>query len=819
MEKTSKTMDVLNEWRVEFKERVKLLSKSRKQDFTYIDALNKKEYHTERDLCFIEASRFLSSNPLRNNDYVKFVSCYIETGEKLNPKYFRNNIDKLNDYYAKVDEPQNKVNEIEKELAQCKKGTKDYEKAEAKLKEAEAKAKIKLNPFNRLAYRNYVLFMVLKLRGQYLESDDQLFNVEVKDNREYNPLSKVPSVLRGELPFLVKEYDIKRAFPTFINIELKINPDFDVYSLVNKRTFNMLLNIHSGTKNAKIESVRKQLTPVYFGRVNEVITEERFNNQGQMFRDLVKYEAEAIEDFVKANELVNYVRLHDGIFVLKDVECNHLKFDKIEFAVKECITPPIENETVNFYTIDDADNVETSPKMYADFFDQENFIRVSQYKNDTITIFKDSNNVIKPFNHRTDIVPFLKENINEIFPDAVENKIAHDCYNDIQKSYLLLNPVPLVYHRDTRKTFGIPFKNDFFEFTQGEENLKIMQYKDVNGFFAPHPTQEREFTFQKVPEVSVFERFLKFVSVGKENDLTENETEVFLAFCSMFGYLIHQYKDESNSPSIILSDANANDKTRNGGRGKTIFTKAVSQVRKSMLKGGAEFEPSYLFNYSDLTVDCNVFIIDDVPAGFNYNALYTQISGGINCQRKGKPAEEIPFKESPKFVITTNWSYRVEDNSTSTQRRFIEYQFTDFFNLTNTPVKVFNQILFEDWDESEWNRFYNFAFFCVGYYLEFGLNRIAYNKTEDNFRASFNNDVVLEEMERIINVLIETRTEFGVSDFLKIYKDISNNLRFENFFHYNNTKNLIEIFVKHHNINVEYCQRRRKWIVKTTTWV
>ena len=166
-------LDVLSEWRTEFTERIKIDCKTRKQSFTYIDALDQKSYHKERDNCFIEAIKFLESNPLQNNDYTKYISCYVNEGRKLDDKYFRNNIEKLNHYYTKVDE---------------------------------AKAKgIHYNPFNKSSYENYVLFMILKLRGQYLIADDVIFNVQLIDNREYNPLTKIPSVLRGELPFDVKE--------------------------------------------------------------------------------------------------------------------------------------------------------------------------------------------------------------------------------------------------------------------------------------------------------------------------------------------------------------------------------------------------------------------------------------------------------------------------------------------------------------------------------------------------------------------------------------------------------------------------------------
>jgi hypothetical protein len=352
------------------------------------------------------------------------------------------------------------------------------------------------------------------------------------------------------------------------------------------------------------------------------------------------------------------------------------------------------------------------------------------------------------------------------------------------------------------------------EYDKKLDEVNRFSYTDVDGFFAPHETQEREFEYNKNQSTSVFELFLTMASTGKNpliEKLTDAENETFEKFCIMFGYLIHQYKDESFNPAIVLSDAGANDCTRNGGRGKSLITKAVAEIRNAMLKGGDEFDPTYLFNYADLTKAHDVFIIDDVPAGFNYNALYTQISGGINCQRKGKPAQLITFKESPKFVITTNWSYRVDENSTSTERRFFEFQLTDFFNKENKPNQVFGQRLFDDWDAGEWNRFYNFSFGCVVLFLDKGLQRIIYNKTEDNFRASFNDDAKLQEMERIIDELLIYKNEFSVSDFLNHYNKIDNNLRFEKYFHSRNVKSLIDIFIKHHQKPLKYVLMTKKW--------
>lgn len=813
---TKNHIDVLNQWRTEFIKRIKIECKSRKQNFTYIDAVEKTNFHNDRDLCFIEVSRFLSSNPLRNNDYVKYVSCYIEERRKLDLKYFRNNIDKLNDYYKKVDEPQKKLDEAEKELAQCKKGTKDYEKAEAKLKEAEDIAKIKYNPFNRLAYRNYVLFMVLKLRGQYIESDDLLFNVEVKDNREYNPLSKIPSVLRGELPLKVKEYDIKRAFPTFIDIELATNHRHTIYDKISKREFAILLNANSNNPKNKIESLRKALSVVYGDDTKKVLTDERFNTKGKAFLDLSRYEKEAIEVFVEKNKIIHYVRLHDGVFVLKSTECENLQFDTIEFAVKDCIKVPIENETVNFYTFDESGNVTTSRTMYADFFKQEKFKRIST-PDDKIQLLVDTNNVVDFFNHKTNIVSYLESNINERNNDieAVRETIAKECNNLIYQSFTLIPPTDLVYYSDTKTSFGLPFKNGFFYFDDDTFKIKRKEYSEVNGFFSPHKIQNREFEY--TDEVGMFQKFLvRAVLNTKDDEITENQLELLQEFCKMFGYLCHTYKSQTNSPCIILTDEDANDENRNGRRGKTLITKAVSEVLTTMLKGGNEFDAGYTHVFADLEKKHKVYIIDDVPAGFKYDDLYTNILGSINCQRKGTKAELIEFNEAPKFVITSNWVVRYDEKNASTNKRFLEYKFSNYYNQKNSPSDEFKCVFFEDWDNKEWKRFYSFVFKCVQLYLSDGITQIPYDKTKDNYLASFNNISMSDEFERIILELINTTAIFSVNDFLNKYNAYDNPMKAEKMFHRNNVKNLIDVWFKNKNTESPYLdwtfhKKSRKW--------
>lgn len=770
---------IVNEWSKEFTERVRTTTGSTKTVFTYSDAVQRSiRFRTEFDEVIIDYIQYINTNPLKENDYFKYVQAY-RNGKELDLKYFRHSIDKLKRYYKKAD------------------------------------ADDTYNPFDLSSYNDYVLFMMLKLKGVYDDTYDEVFNVKVKEHRKYTPLSKTPSVLRGTLPFKVKEFDIARAYPTFIDRELGItNRTEDVYSLIDKVKFNTFLNIHHEVRGANIESVRSQLQPVYGDRVSEVITDARYNDKGRMFKDMVVYEEEAIQKFVTANKIQYYVRLHDGVFVLEDTIVEQMTFDDVRFIVKECSTPKIENEQKTFYSYDDENKLKTSPKQYADFFEQENFIRGREDGNDKLIILKDTNNVVSPFNHKTETVKYLKSQINEFHTDEIENRIARESTTGISQGYLLLPSKSIDYYTDKPKEFGLPFKNGFIKYdATKDQGFGEMKYRDVDGFFPPHRTQEH--VFSEDGDLSEFQLFLTMVSTGKDprkEDLSKGDTATLQNFCAMFGYLCHTYKNHSFSPAIILSDDGANDLNRNGGRGKTIFVNALQHVQPSMLKGGREFDTTYTHNFADLKSDTRVYILDDVPAGFKYDDLYTNIVGSISCQRKGSEAVEIPFNKAPKFIITTNWAVRYDEAEASTNRRFYEYKFTDFFNINNTPLKVFRRTLFADWDTDEWNRFYNFVYYCVGSYLNSGLQRIAYDKSKDNYRAIFSNDVILNEFDRIFQIVQGVPDGFNVSDFLKMYDAYDNPLRHQKLFTHKNLKTFITTYIAHNDLPITYSQRERKWV-------
>jgi hypothetical protein len=491
------------------------------------------------------------------------------------------------------------------------------------------------------------------------------------------------------------------------------------------------------------------------------------------------------------------------------------------------------NEIIDTFGIFDKKCENIDPSKLIAFFKKHGFIRISRPGDDTLTIIQNKNKILKPFNWKTDTLSFI---INQFADDCVRQALEFD--GKINKEFVrngvrdfvveivtrqetkilrcwkALDGVPYDLNRDKKDCIYLPFKNCVAKITSS--GIKTVDYSsDEIKFFVETESMRHEFKPFDLEkrERGMFEQFLIFAVIGRSNideqPISEREQRQINAFYSMIGYLISNYKDPAGSPAIILSDADADDEARNGGRGKSLLAKALTMVRENKFRGNNEFDPGYRHNFADLEPYHDIYILDDVPAGFNYDGLYSQITGDITAERKGQPAVTIPFDDAPKFVITTNWAVRYDREATSTNRRFIEYKFSDFWNINNTPDRWFGRTFFLDWDETEWQRFFEFLIYCSKYFLTNGLEKIEYDKAGDNFRAYFSNDARLEVFETVFSEM-EKRTEFSAMDFLNRYKELYPYERQPLFTHIN-AKKFIDVYIEFRGLKIKYEQRSKKW--------
>lgn len=540
------------------------------------------------------------------------------------------------------------------------------------------------------------------------------------------------------------------------------------------------------------------------------------NNKGYIYSDKTFIVENKTEMF---NENVCYTPFH--IFAALECSGDHhdatirLKaegFGVYENDRKSKTEKLIDNSNVSY--LDEKGKL--NPTKLCEFLNSNNIIRISKAGEDSLSIFKIDKKIIRDFNYKTDTLSFLTERIKGQSKDEISNLI-YGQRNAIIDIFKLMPGVEYNFQKDTKNVVFIPFKNGVLKVSQNCEPIMINYDSELINYFAETETQKHEFVLSdfNCRQPGNFEKFLTYAVVGRETNyegLSERERCDLRAFYSMIGYLISNYKNPAKTPAIIFSDAGADDESRRGRRGKTILTKAISLFKKIIIRGGGEFDPTYRHNFATLTQLHNLFVIDDVPASFNYNALYTQIAGDISSEKKGSHAVDIPFRDAPKFIITTNWAVRYDKAADSTNDRFKEYKFSYFWNVNNKPDNYFNELFFDDWNCDEWQRFFEFMVICTWEFLTNGLQEIKYDKEDDNFRAYFSNDSILHEFERIIPAMqlkIDTQGYFTSSEFLEIHTE---KFRFKPLFNHINIKNYILSYSDKYGLNL-YQNNRRQWTI------
>ncbi len=151
------------------------------------------------------------------------------------------------------------------------------------------------------------------------------FVVNRTGNREYNPLTKAETWTRYKLPIDTCEYDIKEAYPSFIDKILSIETGKGIYDRIAsvknierpeaKIYYNKLINNHY----LQIDKIKEELSSIgYDNKAVEWLAPRISKNEMHII--LTEFEADVIGEFASVFG-ANFARLHDAIvtFVPADI--------------------------------------------------------------------------------------------------------------------------------------------------------------------------------------------------------------------------------------------------------------------------------------------------------------------------------------------------------------------------------------------------------------------------------------------------------------------------------------------------------------------
>jgi hypothetical protein len=378
----------------------------------------------------------------------------------------------------------------------------------------------------------------------------------------------------------------------------------------------------------------------------------------------------------------------------------------------EKLTEEIKNirqsiELDKFWEFDEKGKVVINPYKFKLYLESLNYYKYYPIGNGKAFVF-----ITKDDNFLQDINEFqIKDEImrnvlskNEI---SVFNEIAENTRLFTPAYLSMIETADVELEKDGKDFAMLYFNNKAVKVFK--DHYEIYDYDELEKHIWKNQVINRDF-IQADHHESMFRSFLWLIS-GKE-------VERYNTMKSIIGYLLHSYKTSANNKAIILNDEVISDHP-NGGSGKGLITNSIGLMKKVSTIDGKAFDFGKTFAYQTVPTDCQVLAFDDVKKNFDFEKLFSLITEGITIEYKNQGAIKLPVKDSPKVLISTNYTIKARGGSFT--RRMFEVELSSYFGANHTPYDEFGCMLFEDWSEIEWARFDHFMINCLQYYLENGL--------------------------------------------------------------------------------------------------
>lgn len=423
------------------------------------------------------------------------------------------------------------------------------------------------------------------------------------------------------------------------------------------------------------------------------------------------------------------------------------------------------------------------------------------------------NNIVSEQTPET-ITDFLKGSILcldvQLTPNFTKFDVWEACLKMIDKIKNLkfletLQAFKLNFIKDTKDKAFFFFKNCIVEVNKKE--VKPISYGTLPGYIwkeqiIPYNFNLLDEEYAYIPEHSIFGRFIIKVCSRPDKynpddrELWTLDIERYEALTNAIGYLMHTYHDPALTKVVIFCEEKMSDYSgeSNGQTGKGLTAYAIGLLRKRIKYDGrmSKYDDDKFF-FQKITPDTQLIYLDDVKKKFDLGIFFSAITDGITIERKGKPPIDIPAKDTPKMLISTNDV--LADDSDSYRARKFEIEFSPYFSAQWTPRDEFKMNFFESgWsdDSPEWDNFFNFMLQCVKSYLYQGLTAYKHVNLEDRkLRALMPVDFI-----EYADSLHEDMKRGKIVNLEEIYNEFSN-------------------IYKEHNINSKYSinmQLVSKWL-------
>lgn len=362
----------------------------------------------------------------------------------------------------------------------------------------------------------------------------------------------------------------------------------------------------------------------------------------------------------------------------------------------------------DFWGYSDTGKIKLTPHKFKFWLEQNDFFKYYPTKSNTFTFIRKDQNMLEETNDKRIkdyVLDYLLKRADVGYSPYDYMASNHKFFNSDFLS--ILETAEVHVKEDTQSECYIYFANTIVKVTA--DSISEIDYVDSDGFIWRRQIIDKE--FEKCDHhPSEFRTFVWKIA-GEDVDR-------YNSMKSVIGYLLHSYKTSAKNRAIIFNDEVISEDP-NGGSGKGVVCNAISFMKRSSFIDGKTFEFTKSFPYQTVSTDTQILVFDDVKKNFNFESLFSLITEGITLEYKGQDAIKLPVQQSPKVVITTN--YTIGGQGGSFDRRKFEIELSGYFHAGHSPLDEFGHMMFDDWNNDEWNRFYSYMLECTQYYLRNGL--------------------------------------------------------------------------------------------------
>lgn len=316
----------------------------------------------------------------------------------------------------------------------------------------------------------------------------------------------------------------------------------------------------------------------------------------------------------------------------------------------------------------------------------------------------------------------------------------------------------LDFSRATATSQKFFFRNGWVEVTA--QDIKLRRYIELDDTYVwedaivPHDYYGMEPMFHAerladsgtyavdIPQIPPRSKFFQMVvntsrlhwrkAVEDHQELTVREQmeehQCLVAKLACIGYLLWSHKSASEAWAPICQDSRLaeSDDECNGGSGKSLFLRAVSQLLTTFsIDAHVPTITDNRFLFDGVTEDTDLIIVDECDRQLNFDFFFGRITGDLKGEEKGNHPFTIPFERSPKLAFATNYVLRRHD--ASTERRIWPQVFSDYYHQATGQNGYLEtrtisddlgcNLMDADYSEQDWQADIAFMLQCLQFYL------------------------------------------------------------------------------------------------------